>query len=153
LALALTLVTCGISAVLILFLFDTTDVPYVRNLPSIPGLPIFGSLIQLGVEHPKRLAELSKKYGPVYQMRLGNRVCQLFSKDLYTCTEHIYRDSLWPTPSLPLRNCGSRTNQILFLDPPYTLFTTFCLTPKSLRLALRPGTSHANAEERPLVQR
>lgn len=87
LALALTLVTCGISAFFILFLFDTTDVPYVRNLPSIPGLPIFGNLIQLGVEHPKRLAELSKKYGPVYQMRLGNRVCQLFSKDLYTCTD------------------------------------------------------------------
>jgi phenylacetate 2-hydroxylase len=61
--------------VLALFLFDTTDVPFIRNLPSVPGVPIIGNLAQLGTEQPKRLAELSKKHGPVFQIRLGNKVC------------------------------------------------------------------------------
>ncbi|KAF9887692.1 hypothetical protein FE257_009645 [Aspergillus nanangensis] len=49
------------------------DIRYIQGLPSVPSVPIFGNLFQLGSEHPKRLAELSKKYGPVFQIRLGNR--------------------------------------------------------------------------------
>lgn len=64
-----------VSLLLVLFFLDQTDVPHIRNLPSVPAVPIFGNLFQLGSEHPKRLAELSKKYGPVFQIRLGNRVC------------------------------------------------------------------------------
>ncbi|OQD84500.1 hypothetical protein PENSOL_c118G05206 [Penicillium solitum] len=69
----ITLVLCALVVLLVLFYLDTTDVPYIRGLASAPGVPIFGNLIQLGVEHPKRLAELAKKHGPVYQIRLGNR--------------------------------------------------------------------------------
>jgi Cytochrome P450 len=70
-------VICVILLVLILWLSDSTDVPFIRHLPSIPGLPIVGNLVQLGTEQPRRLAELSKKYGPVFQIRLGNKVSLL----------------------------------------------------------------------------
>lgn len=55
-------------------LLDTTDVPKIKNLPSIPGVPIFGNLIQLGEEHAKNAAKWANRYGPVFQVRLGNRV-------------------------------------------------------------------------------
>lgn len=54
---------------------NRTDVPKIKNLPEIPGIPIFGNLIQLGDEHAKRAREWVKKYGEVFQVRLGNRVC------------------------------------------------------------------------------
>lgn len=59
---------------LMIFVLDKSDIPYIQKLPAVPSVPIFGSLFQLGSEHPKRLAELSKQYGPVFQIRLGNRV-------------------------------------------------------------------------------
>lgn len=55
-------------------LLDRTDVPKIKNLPSIPGVPIFGNLLQLGEEHAKNAAGWVKKFGPVFQVRLGNRV-------------------------------------------------------------------------------
>lgn len=61
-------------AILILWLSDSTDVPFIKNLPFVPGFPIVGNLVQLGSDQPKRLAALSKKHGPVYQIRLGNKV-------------------------------------------------------------------------------
>lgn len=70
----ITLTLLGLFVLLVVFFLDTSDVPYIRGLPSAPGVPIFGNLIELGVEHPKRLAELAKKHGPVFQIRLGNRV-------------------------------------------------------------------------------
>ncbi|KAL1862348.1 hypothetical protein Plec18167_000863 [Paecilomyces lecythidis] len=53
--------------------FNRTDVPKIKNLPEIPGVPIFGNLIQLGEEHAKRAAEWVKQYGPVFQVRMGNK--------------------------------------------------------------------------------
>jgi hypothetical protein len=70
----LILISSVLSLLLLLAFLDQTDVPFIRNLPAVPGIPIFGNLWQLGNEHPKRLAELSRKYGPVFQIRLGNRV-------------------------------------------------------------------------------
>ena len=70
-------VICGTLAVLILWLSDSTDAPFIKHLPSIPGLPIVGNLVQLGTEQPRLLAEFSKKYGPVFQIRLGNKVSPL----------------------------------------------------------------------------
>ncbi|EXJ73902.1 phenylacetate 2-hydroxylase [Cladophialophora psammophila CBS 110553] len=58
---------CGALIVFVLWLSDRTDVPFIHHLPSVPGLPIVGNLLQLGTEQPRRLAELSKKYGPVFQ--------------------------------------------------------------------------------------
>lgn len=59
---------------LVLFWLDTTDIPHIRGIPAVPGLPIFGNLLQLGQEHPRRYKALSTKYGPVFQVRLGNKV-------------------------------------------------------------------------------
>lgn len=64
----------GLSLILLLWFFDKTDIPFIQNLPHVPAVPIFGNLFQLGTEHPKRLAALSRRYGPVFQIRLGNRV-------------------------------------------------------------------------------
>ncbi|OQO12332.1 Phenylacetate 2-hydroxylase [Cryoendolithus antarcticus] len=54
-------------------LLDKTDVPKIKNLPEIPGLPILGSLRELGDNHAANAARLAKKYGPVFQSRLGNK--------------------------------------------------------------------------------
>ena len=51
-----------------------TDTPKIKGLPEIPGLPLFGSLFELGTNHAKVAQEWAKKYGPVFQVRMGNRV-------------------------------------------------------------------------------
>ncbi len=55
-------------------LLNSTDVPKIKNLPEIPGIPIFGNLLQLGSEHARVAGSWVKKHGPVFQARLGNRV-------------------------------------------------------------------------------
>jgi phenylacetate 2-hydroxylase len=34
--------------------FNRTDIPKIKNIPEIPGIPLFGNLIQLGGEHAKK---------------------------------------------------------------------------------------------------
>jgi hypothetical protein len=51
-----------------------TDTPYIKNLAQIHGWPVFGSLIELGETHAKVFGVWSKRYGPVFQVRLGNKV-------------------------------------------------------------------------------
>lgn len=61
---------------LIFFLYkflSRTDTPKIKNLPEIPGLPIFGSLIELGSDHARVAQRWAKQHGPVFQARLGNR--------------------------------------------------------------------------------
>jgi hypothetical protein len=53
---------------------NQTDVPKIKGLPEIPGVPLFGNLIQLGDRHAKVAAEWAKTYGPVFQVRMGNKV-------------------------------------------------------------------------------
>lgn len=70
-------VILGIVAVALHLLFKllyATDVPKIKNLPEIPGLPIFGNLYQLGTDHARVAKKWATKYGPVFQTRLGNRV-------------------------------------------------------------------------------
>ncbi|KAF1356840.1 putative P450 monooxygenase [Delphinella strobiligena] len=55
------------------YLLNQTDTPKIRNLPEIPGVPIFGNLLQLGSHHAKVAQGWAKQYGPVFQTRLGNR--------------------------------------------------------------------------------
>ena len=68
----------GVALVAVLFFviryLNRTDVPKIKGLPEIPGIPIFGNLLQLGDCHARRAGEWVKKYGPVFQVRLGNRV-------------------------------------------------------------------------------
>lgn len=51
-----------------------TDIPKIKGVPEIPGVPIFGSLIQLGKSHARSCRKFAAKYGPIFQIRLGNRV-------------------------------------------------------------------------------
>ncbi|CAH0021188.1 unnamed protein product [Clonostachys rhizophaga] len=52
---------------------NKTDIPKIKNLPEIPGVPLFGSLFLLGRHHARNCARLAKDYGDVFQARLGNR--------------------------------------------------------------------------------
>ncbi|KXL44091.1 hypothetical protein M433DRAFT_58657 [Acidomyces richmondensis BFW] len=52
---------------------DSTDIPKIKNLPEVPGIPILGNLHQLGKHHAKVAQNWSKTYGPVFQVRMGNR--------------------------------------------------------------------------------
>ncbi|KAF2704586.1 phenylacetate 2-hydroxylase [Pleomassaria siparia CBS 279.74] len=68
-----------ILAVAVLFfslykLTTRTDIPYIRNLPEIPGaLPIVGHLLQLGDDHASVCEKWWRQYGhSVFQIRLGN---------------------------------------------------------------------------------
>lgn len=54
---------------------NRTDVPKIKGLPEIPGVPIFGNLLQLGDKHATVTGKWAKQYGPVFQVRMGNRVC------------------------------------------------------------------------------
>jgi phenylacetate 2-hydroxylase len=57
-----------------------TDTPKIKGLPEIPGLPLFGSLVELGENHAKVAQRWAKEYGPVFQVRMGNRVRCLLSQ-------------------------------------------------------------------------
>lgn len=54
-------------------LIDRTDIPKIKGLPEIPGWPIFGNLIELGDNHALAASKWAKKYGPVFQVRMGNK--------------------------------------------------------------------------------
>ncbi|KAI0968308.1 putative cytochrome P450 phenylacetate 2-hydroxylase [Xylaria arbuscula] len=54
-------------------LANRTDIPKIKNLPELPGIPVFGSLFLLGRHHARNCANLAQKYGEVFQVRLGNR--------------------------------------------------------------------------------
>src|SRR4051812_27828005 len=70
--------TSGILLIAVAFFviryLNRTDTPKIKNLPEIPGIPIFGNLLQFGDKHAKVAGDLAKKYGAVFQVRLGNRV-------------------------------------------------------------------------------
>lgn len=53
--------------------FNSTDVPKISGIPEILGWPIFGSLLELGSAHASVAGGWAKKYGPVFQARLGNK--------------------------------------------------------------------------------
>lgn len=72
---ALGFVVLALLFVVVKYLYHT-DTPKIKNLPEIPGLPLFGSLLQFGDSHAVVAQKLAKKYGPVFQVRLGNRVSE-----------------------------------------------------------------------------
>ena len=106
----------GIAIISVLFfairyLLNQTDTPKIKNLPEIPGVPIFGNLLQLGSHHATVTRNWAKKYGPVFQTRLGNRVSTInvrFSSPVELTTSS--RESCLPTASTRSGRCGSRTS-------------------------------------------
>jgi len=73
----MTLQTTGIALIAFVYFLirylNRSDTPKIKNLPEIPGVPLFGNLLQFGDKHAKVAGQLAKKYGPVFQVRLGNR--------------------------------------------------------------------------------
>ena len=70
-------VVLGVAALLVFFVvryLNSSDTPKIKNLPEIPGVPLFGNLLQLGTDHATVAQKWAKQYGPVFQTRLGNRV-------------------------------------------------------------------------------
>ena len=56
--------------------FNRTDVPKIKGIPEIPGVPLFGNLLQLGERHAVVAQKWAKQFGPVFQVRMGNKVCE-----------------------------------------------------------------------------
>jgi phenylacetate 2-hydroxylase len=67
--------------------FNRTDVPKIKGLPEIPGVPLFGNLLQLGNQHAVVTAKWAKKFGPVFQVRMGNKVKMLSQGTRRTLTD------------------------------------------------------------------
>ncbi|PHH62643.1 hypothetical protein CDD80_1335 [Ophiocordyceps camponoti-rufipedis] len=68
------LVAAAVAVHLVRRLLYATDVPKIKGLPEAPGLPLLGSLVHLGSDHPRVARRWADRYGPVVQARLGNRV-------------------------------------------------------------------------------
>ncbi|RHZ44176.1 cytochrome P450 [Aspergillus thermomutatus] len=69
-----TVVIAVLAAVYFLMRYlNRTDIPKIKGLPEIPGVPLFGNLLQLGDQHATVAAKWAKKYGPVFQVRMGNK--------------------------------------------------------------------------------
>ena len=68
--------------------FNHTDHPKVKNLAEVPGVPVFGNLLQFGEHHAKVAAQLAKKYGPVFQVRLGNR--RIIFANTFESVRHLW---------------------------------------------------------------
>jgi phenylacetate 2-hydroxylase len=68
---------------------NRTDTPKIKNLPEIPGVPLFGNLIQLGQDHARVSAKWAKQYGwPVFQTRLGNR--RIVFANTFDSVKHLW---------------------------------------------------------------
>lgn len=85
----MTVQTLAIAVVTVVYFIirylNRTDVPKIKGLPEIPGVPMFGNLLQLGNQHAVVAGKWAKKFGPVFQVRMGNRVGR---------AEHIYNETL-----------------------------------------------------------
>lgn len=79
----MTVQTLAIAVVTVVYFviryLNRTDVPKIKGLPEIPGVPLFGNLLQLGNQHAVVAGRWAKKFGPVFQVRMGNRVSSGYS--------------------------------------------------------------------------
>ncbi|KAK7890544.1 hypothetical protein LTR67_007752 [Exophiala xenobiotica] len=82
--------------------FNSTDQPKIKGLPEVPGVPLFGNLLQLGEDHARVTAAWAKKYGwPVFQTRLGNR--RIIWANTFDSVKHFWinnQSSLISRPTL-----------------------------------------------------
>ena len=66
-----------------------TDTPKIKNLPEIPGVPLFGYLLQLGQDHARVAGKWAKEKGwPVFQTRLGNR--RIIFANTFDSVRHLW---------------------------------------------------------------
>ncbi|KAM0513315.1 hypothetical protein ACHAPE_007967 [Trichoderma viride] len=82
----------GIAIIAIIFALyrslNATDAPKIKGIPEIPGVPLFGNLLQLGVDHARVAQKWATKYGPVFQARLGNR--RILFVNSYETVKHFW---------------------------------------------------------------
>ncbi|POR31884.1 Phenylacetate 2-hydroxylase [Tolypocladium paradoxum] len=67
---------------------SATDVPKIKGLPEIPGVPIFGNLLQLGTDHARVTQKWARRYGPVFQTRLGTK--RIIFVNSYDTVKHFW---------------------------------------------------------------
>jgi phenylacetate 2-hydroxylase len=72
----------------------------IANLPCIPGYPIVGNLLQLGPSQAITYLEWSKTYGPVFQMRLGNK--RVVVANSYNSARALWIDNMAANCSRPI---------------------------------------------------
>ena len=66
-----------------------TDTPRIKNLPEVPGVPLFGNLLQLGQDHARVAGKWAKDKGwPVFQTRLGNR--RIIFANTFDSVKHLW---------------------------------------------------------------
>ncbi|RDL41847.1 uncharacterized protein BP5553_01826 [Venustampulla echinocandica] len=84
--------TTGLALIVAVYLIirylNRTDTCKIKNLPEVPGLPLFGNLLQFGNSHAKVAGDLAKKYGPVFQVRLGNR--RIVFANTFDSVKHLW---------------------------------------------------------------
>lgn len=135
------------------YVLNQTDTPKIKNLPEIPGVPIFGNLLSLGNNHAVVARKWAKQYGPVFQTRLGNRVGSLMCA--YSPVSDIDlspRELCSQTASSRFEHSGSRTNRLSSLAQSCTHSTQLSRARRDTQSELHHGMNPARpaARQRPL---
>jgi phenylacetate 2-hydroxylase len=71
---AVSLGFAGLVVLVVIKLLNTTDIPKIKGVVELPGVPVFGNVLQLGSSHANACRKLAARFGPIFQLRLGNRV-------------------------------------------------------------------------------
>lgn len=151
----MTLQTVALAVVAVVYFIirylNRTDTPKIKGLPEIPGVPLFGNLLQLGDQHATVAAKWAKKFGPVFQVRMGNKVrfgFLFYPGDPPTNFNLCFSALSSQIASTPCASSGSRTSPLSSPGPPSTLSTASSLVRKDSQSVHRPGMSPASAVAR-----
>lgn len=140
--------------------FNRTDVPKIKNLPEIPGVPIFGNLIQLGNSHAQKAGEWAKTYGPVFQVRMGNKVCILTSSHSLGCLLIEYQRIIFANSFESVKQLWINNQSALISRPTLHTFHTVVSSSQGFTIGTSPWDESckrrrkaaATALNRPAVQ-
>jgi phenylacetate 2-hydroxylase len=93
-------VVAAVAVLALRWYFTRADMPKIKNIPEVPGVPIFGSLLQLGDSHTQKAKQWAKEYGAVFQTRLGNR--RIVFVNTYDSIKHFWISNQSAMMSRPL---------------------------------------------------
>jgi phenylacetate 2-hydroxylase len=80
--------------------FFKSEQARIKGLPEVPGYPIVGNLVQLGSEHALQCKQWAEKYGPVFQLRFGNK--RVVVANSYKAVKELWIDNQSATISRPM---------------------------------------------------
>lgn len=140
---------------------NRTDVPKIKGIPEIPGVPLFGNLLQLGTQHAVVARKWAKSFGPVFQVRMGNKVRKMRSEIPSIAvpvpdppTFLLLSSALFsPTASTRSASSGSKTSPPSSRVPPSTLSTASYPPRRASPSVPLPGMNPASVVARPLRPR